>query len=138
MDLHAITQSAAQIIKVLYSLYLMISLLSLLSIAVLIKNVIDESEKEIRIFRGLGYSTFQISLIFVGQASIIGFIGSILGILISFLLVNSVFSFLTVAGIGTFIPPQLYFIQGFQRIVESQILVISASSIPIITKLWRN
>lgn len=132
-----IQASAKQIVKVMYYLYLMISALSFMSIAILIKNIIDESEAEIRVMRSIGFTTGQIIILFAGQASLIGLIGAVFGILISFIFVNSAFSLLTVLGIGVFIPPEIYLGQGLQRIIESQLIALGASAIPIYNRFRR-
>jgi len=132
-----IQASAIQIIHIMYYLYLMISVLSFMSIAILIKNIIDESEEEIRVMKSIGFTNFQLVTLFAGQASLIGLIGSVFGVLVSFIFVNSAFSLLTLLGIGIFIPPKLYLIQALQRIFESQIIAVGAAIIPIYNRFWR-
>lgn len=132
-----IQASAIQIVRIMYYLYLMISVLSFMSIAILIKNIIDESEEEIRVMKSIGFTNFQLVMLFAGQASLIGLIGSVFGVLVSFIFVNSAFSLLTLLGIGIFIPPKLYLIQALQRILESQIIAVGAAIIPIYNRFWR-
>ena len=132
-----IQASAIQIVRIMYYLYLMISVLSFMSIAILIKNIIDESEEEIRVMKSIGFTNFQLVMLFAGQASLIGLIGSVFGVLVSFIFVNSAFSLLTLLGIGIFIPSKLYLIQALQRIMESQIIAVGAAIIPIYNRFWR-
>jgi ABC-type antimicrobial peptide transport system permease subunit len=126
-----ISISANNIVQLLYYLYLVIALITIFSISIIIKNLIDESENEIRIFQIIGYSDFQVILIFLGQALIIGVLGAFLGIFISYFSLNLLFSTMSFFEVVKHLIPRVPPIIILQRLLESIMITTIAAILPL-------
>jgi len=122
-----IRDSQHNIEDILFILTLMIAVLIIMGIYNLVNAIIFESRYEIRTLKTIGYSVFEIRLIFIYLVAFLGLAGSILAILVGIAIPNIVFSSLALFRENIYIPIDVTFqIFGQTFIVGTIIPIISA------------
>lgn len=140
-----ITEEFSDFINILTKVLIIFSAISLLvsgiMIALLMYVNVVERTKEIGILRCLGYSKPNISIMFLSEASIMGFTSGIIGLSVAIIAIKPILKFVSQVvedtysstyDISTITKVQLNFIQVFLLIIGSMLIAIVSSLVPAI------